>query len=105
MSLKWDYANHAVNKIILAYTCRVIIKCPHPPPARAQYAPRYPDPIRFVTKKQLGTDDSSDELISEDKQLFQHIIGYLLHCRKMIDCTILVAINDLFIVYEGNTRF
>ena len=103
VSLEWEYLKRTVKLSITGYIKKVLIKHTHPTPNKAQHAPRKPEPIIYGPYQPANLPDNSKDLTTNEKLIFQSILGSLLHYRRMIDSTMLIAFNDLSITQTNAT--
>ena len=86
------------------YVKKLLIKYRHPIPRRAQYTPRQPKPIVHGPQQPCANPDTSDALNKLDLIEFQSILGTVLYYARMIDMTLLCAINDLSLAQAAPTK-
>ena len=70
---------------------------------KTQHTPRQPEPIIYGPFQPAHPPDNSKDLTKDEKLIFQSILGSLLYYGRMIDSTMLTAINDLSIVQTTAT--
>ena len=88
---------------IPGYITKVLIKCAHPTPNKARHGPRQPEPIIYGPYQPASPPNNRKDLTTDEKINFQSILGSLLCYGKMIDSTMLTAINDLSIMQTKAT--
>jgi hypothetical protein len=104
VTLEWNYIMRTVVCSMPKYVQNLLIKYKHPIPKRKQYTPCYPEPITYGKHPQNTVIDDSTPLSKDNIHLIQSIIGTVLYYGRIIDNTILPAVNDISLEQSSATQ-
>lgn len=94
LTLSWDYIRRTVDISMPGYIQRLLERFTHPPPTRPQHSPHAWLAPSYGSQLTTAPDESPLASPSQIKRL-QQIIGCLLFYARMVDMTMLVAINTI----------
>ena len=95
LTLQWDYKNRTVDISMPGYIERALERFHHPHPTKPQHAPHSWQPPTYGSGPQLTDIDESPPLQPHQIKRIQQIVGVLLYYARMVDNTMLVAINTI----------
>ena len=96
MTLKWDYVNKHVDISMPNYIKNAIKKFAHRHPTKHQAQPHTWIPPTYGAKVQYAHEPAPSPILStKDTKRIQQIVGTLLYYARVVDPTILPAINDI----------
>jgi hypothetical protein len=95
VKLTWDYANHRVDLHMPDYISKALLKYQHQVSSKPQHAPYKAISIKFRTRVQTITTDTTAPLSKECIKRVQGIVGTLLYYGHAVDPTILPAISAI----------
>jgi hypothetical protein len=96
LTLKWDYTNRRVYLSMPGYIKRALERFAHPKPTRPQHSPHAWTAPHYGSGAQFEPDEiDTTPLEPSGVKKLQQVIGVLLYYARMIDNTMLVAINTL----------
>jgi len=105
LTLRWDYKRRTVDLSMPGYIQRTLERFNHPFPTRPQHSPHSWVAPSYGSQSQL-TPDPDDSLPASGDQIkrLQQILGCLLFYARMIDMTLLVAINTTESTMDATTQ-
>ena len=95
VSLRWDYRKREVNCSIPGYYPAILERFNHPLPSKLQYSSYPASQVLYGSTIQYTTNDESPKLDAKNIKLVQSIVGSILYGARLIDNTVLVAINEI----------
>ena len=96
MTIEWDYKARTCTISVPGYIEKVLIRFQHQKPTRQQHSP-FPAPaVRYgKSAQELAPEDTSALLGKEDTKRIQEISGCLLWYARIVDNTLLKALNTI----------
>ena len=93
--LKWNYTKHEVNCSIPGYYPAILQRFNYPIPSKPQYNPHPAPQVSYGSNIQYTKIDKSPKLDDKGIKMVQSIVGSILYSARLINNTILVAINKI----------
>jgi hypothetical protein len=96
ITLDWDYINGTVDLSMPNYVEKALHKFQHNPTHKQEHSPHKWNPPTYGQKIQYAEEPDDQPLLSaKEKTRIQQIVGTFLYYARVVDCTMLAAINDI----------
>ena len=96
ITLKWDYRKHTVQLSTTEYVWLALERFQHILPTATTDAPHeWKEPF-YGIKRQYADNPDTSPLISQEKKTYtQQVIGVFIYYKRMVDITIIKALNPI----------